>query len=52
MREYINMEQIELLATVDDEWLNHRDEDFWYNKPANNYFKWYHVFEVEVNHRG
>ncbi|OAB47102.1 integrase [Paenibacillus antarcticus] len=42
----------QLFATVDDEWLNRTDEDFWYNKPANNYFKWYHVFEDEVNHRG
>lgn len=42
----------DLFASVDDEWLNHSDEDFWHHKPANYYFKWYHVFEDEINHRG
>ena len=22
------------------------------DRPANNYFKWFHVFEDELNHRG
>lgn len=41
----------DLFTTVDDEWL-YKEEAFWYNKPANNYFKWFHVFEDEINHRG
>jgi uncharacterized damage-inducible protein DinB len=41
----------DLFKTVDDEWLN-KEEAFWFNKPANNYFKWFHVFEDEINHRG
>lgn len=42
---------LELFRTVDDAWLNHEVE-FWYNKPANFYFMWFHVFEDEINHRG
>jgi len=34
-----------------DEWL-HEAAPFWHGKPANNYFKWFHVFEDEINHRG
>ncbi|WP_340005142.1 DUF664 domain-containing protein [Paenibacillus sp. FSL K6-0276] len=41
----------ELFATVDDDWL-YTEEAFWYNKPANYYFMWFHVFEDEINHRG
>ncbi|WP_082423204.1 DinB family protein [Paenibacillus dakarensis] len=41
----------ELFRTVDDAWLTH-EVDFWYNKPANFYFMWFHVFEDEINHRG
>ena len=41
----------ELFRTVDDAWL-YTEEAFWYNKPANYYFMWYHVFEDEINHRG
>ena len=40
-----------LFQTVNDEWLN-TEENFWYNKPANYYFMWFHVFEDEINHRG
>lgn len=40
-----------LFATVDDDWL-YVEEAFWYNKPANRYFMWFHVFEDEINHRG
>ncbi|MFK9093966.1 hypothetical protein [Bacillus salipaludis] len=25
---------------------------FWWDRPANNYFKWFHVFEDELSHRG
>jgi uncharacterized damage-inducible protein DinB len=35
----------------DDRWLD-EEEQFWGGKPANNYFKWFHVFEDEINHRG
>lgn len=41
----------ELFRTVDDAWLS-AEEPFWYNKPANRYFMWFHVFEDEINHRG
>jgi uncharacterized damage-inducible protein DinB len=34
-----------------DDWLYEETE--WYeNENANNYFKWFHVFEDEINHRG
>lgn len=35
----------------DDDWLN-ESTPWWGNEPANNYFKWFHVFEDEINHRG
>ena len=38
-------------AERDDEWLN-EERPFWGGKPANNWFKWFHVFEDELNHRG
>jgi uncharacterized damage-inducible protein DinB len=34
-----------------DEWLE-EETPFWDGLPANNYFKWFHVFEDELNHRG
>ncbi len=34
-----------------DEWLDEQTP-FWGGRPANNYFKWFHVFEDELNHRG
>jgi uncharacterized damage-inducible protein DinB len=34
-----------------DDWL-HEQSPFWSGQPANNYFKWFHVFEDEINHRG
>jgi len=34
-----------------DDWL-HEQSPFWGGQPANNYFKWFHVFEDEINHRG
>ena len=39
------------LARRDDAWLE-AESPFWEGKPANNYFKWFHVFEDELNHRG
>lgn len=41
----------ELFKTVDDDWL-YTEQSFWYDKPANYYFMWFHVFEDEINHRG
>jgi uncharacterized damage-inducible protein DinB len=34
-----------------DDWL-FEQTPFWGDQPANNYFKWFHVFEDEINHRG
>ncbi len=34
-----------------DDWL-YEQSPFWSNLPANNYFKWFHVMEDEINHRG
>jgi uncharacterized damage-inducible protein DinB len=28
------------------------ETDWWYGKKGNNFFKWFHVFEDEINHRG
>jgi uncharacterized damage-inducible protein DinB len=39
------------LAGRDDSWLE-ETTPFWGGHPANNYFKWFHVLEDEVNHRG
>ena len=36
---------------LDDEWL-FEQTNWWWNEPGNNYFKWFHVFEDELNHRG
>ena len=38
-------------ARRDDRWLE-QTTPFWNGLPANNYFKWFHVFEDELNHRG
>ncbi|WP_066250012.1 DinB family protein [Neobacillus drentensis] len=37
--------------TLPDEWL-FEQTPFWRDCPANNYFKWFHVFEDELSHRG
>ena len=42
---------LEELAKRDDKWLA-RETNFWGGERANNYFKWFHVFEDELNHRG
>ena len=39
------------LARRDDAWLE-ETTPFWGGQPANNYFKWFHVLEDEINHRG
>lgn len=42
---------IETFKKLPDEWL-FEQTPFWYERPANNYFKWFHVFEDELSHRG
>ncbi|GEN83142.1 integrase [Sporosarcina luteola] len=42
---------IDTFETLPDSWL-FEQSPFWYGKPTNNYFKWFHVFEDELNHRG
>ncbi|MEH7503114.1 DinB family protein [Neobacillus drentensis] len=42
---------IETYKTLPDEWL-FEQTPFWWDRPANNYFKWFHVFEDELSHRG
>ena len=44
-------ETIEKFKSLPDTWL-FKQEPFWWDLPANNYFKWFHVFEDELNHRG
>lgn len=39
------------LARRDDAWLE-ETTPFWGGHPANNHFKWFHVLEDEINHRG
>jgi uncharacterized damage-inducible protein DinB len=39
------------LAARDDAWLE-ETTPFWGGREANNYFKWFHVLEDEINHRG
>jgi uncharacterized damage-inducible protein DinB len=38
------------LARRNDKWLD--ETDVWNGRQVNNYFKWFHVFEDELNHRG
>ncbi len=39
------------LSQREDRWLEEQTS-FWGGREANNYFKWFHVFEDELNHRG
>ena len=39
------------LSKRGDDWLI-QETPFWGGRKANNYFKWFHVFEDELNHRG
>lgn len=47
----VRKKTLEDFHKLDDSWL-YIETDFWDNKKANNYFKWFHVFEDEINHRG
>jgi len=42
---------IEMFKTLPDEWL-YEQTPFWHDRHANNFFKWFHVFEDELSHRG
>lgn len=42
---------LEAFASVDDAWLE-RTTPWWGGHAANNHFKWFHVLEDEINHRG
>ncbi|MEH7305663.1 DinB family protein [Neobacillus drentensis] len=42
---------IETFKTLPDDWL-YEQTPFWWERPANNFFKWFHVFEDELSHRG
>jgi uncharacterized damage-inducible protein DinB len=42
---------LEELTHRDDKWLD-VTTTFWMGRDANNYFKWFHVMEDELNHRG
>ncbi|MVO99523.1 DinB family protein [Paenibacillus lutrae] len=48
----VRLRTYQLFQTVGDDWLGKEEQDFWYHKPANYYFMWFHVFEDEINHRG
>ncbi|MEX2536545.1 MAG: DUF664 domain-containing protein [Trueperaceae bacterium] len=39
------------LAERDDAWL-YEESDWWGGQKGNNYFKWFHVLEDELNHSG
>ena len=47
----VRAKTLEEFAKREDDWL-YAQTPFWNNQPANNYFKWFHVFEDELNHRG
>lgn len=47
----VRAKTLEEFAKRDDDWL-YAQTPFWGDEPANNYFKWFHVFEDELNHRG
>jgi uncharacterized damage-inducible protein DinB len=49
--EAVRSKTLKGFATRDDRWLDEQTL-FWDRRRANNYFKWFHVFEDELNHRG
>ncbi len=42
---------VEQFKQLDEPWL-YEETDWWYGEKGNNFFKWFHVFEDEINHRG
>ena len=49
--EQVRAKTLAELARRGDEWLEEKTP-FWDGRAANNYFKWFHVIEDELNHRG
>ncbi len=49
--EQVRSKTLDEFAKRDDGWLE-LETPFWNGYSANNYFKWFHVFEDELNHRG
>jgi uncharacterized damage-inducible protein DinB len=49
--EAVRSKTLEELAKRDDRWLDEQTI-FWDRRRANNYFKWFHVLEDELSHRG
>lgn len=47
----VRQKTLEEFSKRDDDWL-HETSRWWGGETANNYFKWFHVFEDELNHRG
>jgi len=48
--EQIRSQTHDQMRQYSDEWLWR--ESPWFNRTANNYWMWYHVYEDEINHRG
>ena len=49
--EQVRVKTLAALGRCEDKWLEEQTP-FWEGQPANNYFKWFHVFEDELSHRG
>ncbi len=49
--EQVRVKTLTELSKREDRWLE-QVTPFWGGRTANNYFKWFHVFEDELNHRG
>lgn len=49
--EEVRAKTLDEFGKRDDGWLE-METPFWNDYRANNYFKWFHVFEDELNHRG
>jgi uncharacterized damage-inducible protein DinB len=47
----VRQQTLDQFKRVDDKWLLEIDE-YHNGEPINRYFKWFHVFEDELNHRG
>jgi uncharacterized damage-inducible protein DinB len=47
----VRQQTMDQFKRVDDNWLLEIDE-YHNGEPINRYFKWFHVFEDELNHRG
>lgn len=47
----VRQRTLDELSRRDDAWLE-EESTWWDGRVANNHFKWFHVFEDEVNHRG